>query len=320
MGVHLAADGGQSGMRMAVVEDLGDELRLGEPVSVPGFSWAPDVDLAGAQHDAIVRAWRALGSPSPVEALACGLSGLPVPSDGATRLVELLTGTFGARHTAVAGDDLTTHAGALGGRPGVVLAAGTGVICTSVDAAGTPVRVDGLGYLLGDAGGGSWLGREGLRAALAGAEGRHRATELTDRAVARYGELREFVHRVLRSPTMVADVAAFARDVLAAAADGDPVARDLCRGATDELAATVTATVRAGYPDAAPATVPFAWTGSILTGSELVREPLLATLADRCPAVAPQPPAGGGLEGAAALAVGSAPAHLKLTSTNTAPN
>ncbi|MQA76942.1 MAG: ATPase [Streptosporangiales bacterium] len=313
MGVDLAVDGGQSGLRMAVARRNGAGLRLERPVDVPGFSWGAGVDPAQAQGDVILRAWRELGAPSPIDTIACGLSGLSADSRPGQELAVALGTRLDARRVLVAGDDVTTHAGALGGHPGVVLAAGTGVVCTGIDASGRLVRVDAWGYLLGDTGGGSWLGREGLRAALDGHDGRHAATKLTARAVDRYGDLRDFVHRLLVSPTLVAEVAAFAREVLACAREGDEVAAAICARAADELCATAAATVRRGFPGAAPGEVPFTWTGSILTATDVVRTPMLAHLAERCPAASPRNPLGGGLDGAALLAVGAAETHLDQT-------
>lgn len=318
MVVDLAADGGQSGLSMAVVRPAAaagiparDALpELVERVRVAGFAWGAGVDEVRAQADAVERAWRALGSPEPVGTVACGLSGLGQELFAA--LASAVGTRLGARRVVVAGDDVTTHAGALGGAAGVVLNAGTGVVATAVAGPDRVVRLDAWGYLLGDAGGGSWLGREGLTAALAGADGRHPPTALTERAVARYGELRAFVHGLLRSPTMVADVAAFAPDVLACACAGDETAVALTVRAADELVATAAATVRRGFPGAAPASVPFTWTGSVLTATDVIRDQLLRGLATTCPAAAPQDPSGGGLEGAALLATRSDLLHLGL--------
>lgn len=320
MVVDLAADGGQSGLKMAVVKPggsaadggvgAGDGLpELVDVVRVPGFAWTADVDEVRAQADAVERAWRALGSPGPVGTVACGLSGLG--RELFEPLAAAVGGRLGAQRLVVAGDDVTTHAGALGGEPGVVLNAGTGVVCTAVDGADRILRLDAWGYLLGDAGGGSWLGREGLTAALAGADGRHQPTALTDRAIALHGELRAYVHELLRSPTMVADVAAFAPEVLACAREGDETALALARRAADELVATASATVRQGFPGAAPGSVAFTWTGSIVTATDVVRAPLLRGLATACPQAAPQDPLGGGLEGAALLATRRSLPHLR---------
>ncbi|MGH3447656.1 MAG: N-acetylglucosamine kinase [Nocardioidaceae bacterium] len=313
MGVDLAVDGGQSGLRMALVEADTDRPRAGTSVQAPGFAWGAGVDLVTSNVEAITGAWRELGSPGPVSSIACGLSGGPIDHERRTRLGAELIDRLGASRAIITGDDVITHAGALAGQTGVVLAAGTGVVCTAIDAAGRRVRTDAWGYLFGDAGGGSWLGQRGLRAAMAASEGRKHPTKLTDRAVERFGELRAFVHRVLAAPTLVTEVASFARDVLALADAGDEVAAALCSRAANELATTVAATVRRAYPDAESHSVPFTWTGSIVLTGETVRLPMLARLAELCPQASPRPPLGNGLDGAALLATTSGTAHHAIS-------
>ncbi|MYS50866.1 ATPase, partial [Streptomyces sp. SID6013] len=79
-------------------------------------------------------------------------------------------------------DAVTAHAGALGGRAGVVLAIGTGSVAVGIGADGTYARVDGWGPLLGDDGSGARIGTAGLRAALRAHDGRGPATALLDAA------------------------------------------------------------------------------------------------------------------------------------------
>ncbi|MGH3095477.1 MAG: N-acetylglucosamine kinase [Streptosporangiales bacterium] len=308
MSVDLAVDGGQSGLRIAVAS-----TPVGTPVAAPGFSWGAGIDPVAVQADAVVSAWQQLGSPGPVGTIACGLSGGPSPGDEAHRLGREVAERTGARRVLVTGDGVTTHAGALGGEAGVVLAAGTGVVCTAIDAAGLWLHVDAWGYLFGDAGGGSWLGQRGLRAAMAASEGRAAPTVLTGMAATRFGELRAFVRRVLAAPTLVAEVASFARDVLAAAADGDETAAALCARAADQLADTACVTVRRGFPGAGAGEVPFTWTGSILLATETVRTRFLKLLAERCPEAGPRAPLGAGIDGAALLATTTGTAHHAVT-------
>ncbi|OEV25161.1 ATPase, partial [Streptomyces nanshensis] len=65
---------------------------------------------------------------------------------------------FGVRRLALAADAVTGYAGALGERPGAVVAAGTGMIAMGTDLE-TWRRADGWGHLLGDCGSGAWIGR-----------------------------------------------------------------------------------------------------------------------------------------------------------------
>ena len=84
-------------------------------------------------------------------------------------------------------DGVIAHAGALGGEPGVVLIAGTGVVALAIGADGGLRTADGWGPWLGDEGGGAWIGAAGLRAALRAHDGRGPSTTLLDAARARFG-------------------------------------------------------------------------------------------------------------------------------------
>ena len=62
------------------------------------------------------------------------------------------------RELALTSDAIISHAGAFSGGAGAVVAIGTGAVAIGLGSRGL-VRVDGLGYWLGDDGGGSWIGR-----------------------------------------------------------------------------------------------------------------------------------------------------------------
>jgi N-acetylglucosamine kinase-like BadF-type ATPase len=57
----------------------------------------------------------------------------------------------------------TAHRGAFAGGPGIFILAGTGSVVMARAADGRPARAGGWGWLLGDEGGGYWLGRKALR-------------------------------------------------------------------------------------------------------------------------------------------------------------
>ena len=71
----------------------------------------------------------------------------------------------------VSNDAVTAHLGALGGEPGAVIVAGTGAIALAASPAGW-ARADGWGPMLGDDGGGYWIGRRALAMALREHDGR----------------------------------------------------------------------------------------------------------------------------------------------------
>ncbi|GAE70420.1 hypothetical protein JCM18909_3738 [Cutibacterium acnes JCM 18909] len=67
---------------------------------------------------------------------------------------------FGVSRVLLAHDSITSYLGALGDQLGVVTASGTGVITLAVGRHNV-ARVDGWGYIIGDAGSAFWLGRHG---------------------------------------------------------------------------------------------------------------------------------------------------------------
>ena len=319
--VRLVVDGGQTMLRMGVLEEDGDTPRLREQVSVPGFQWTAGDDPVEQQCRRVVEAWDSLGRPAPVDVVALGLAGGASDPDSRQRLAPLVAERMAAERVLLTGDDVTTHLGVLGGAPGVVVAAGTGVACLAVTEAGELINVDGLGYLFGDAGGGFSLGLAGLRAALAGFEGRGPETALTARAERRVGRpLRDAVKRWYRSPSLVADVAGFAAEVAQAAGppDNDPVAGVLSLRAGEDLAVSVTAAVRKGFSGSRDSSVPVSWAGGVL-GAAVIFEAFSSGLAQLCPAAVLREPIGDSLAGALRLAAGNAVPHLASVVVHTRP-
>ena len=93
----------------------------------------------------------------------------------------------------VTNDAVTAHLGALGGEPGAVIVAGTGAIALAATPEGW-ARADGWGTMLGDDGGGYWIGRRALAMALRDARrprrrraARRRRRRGAQRAAARRG-------------------------------------------------------------------------------------------------------------------------------------
>lgn len=103
---------------------------------------------------------------------------------------------------AVSDDSEVALLGALGGKPGIVVIAGTGSIGCGRDESGRVLRVGGHGFLLGDDGGGYWIGRECLRAALRAHDGTGPVTALSDVVCKAFGtDLHEAIRRIHGSPT-----------------------------------------------------------------------------------------------------------------------
>ncbi|SPM28954.1 N-acetylmuramic acid 6-phosphate etherase, partial [Mycobacterium terramassiliense] len=225
--VILAVDLGKTSCRAAAGG------RRAEGPGAPGLTTPGGVRAAEA---AILAAagelTRELG---PVDEVIVGAAGALAAPDAARELGNALLAALRAERVAVTSDAVTAHAGALGGRPGIVLIAGTGVVALALGADGALRTADGWGPWLGDEGGGAWIGAAGLRAALRARDGRGPSTTLLDAARARFGAPATWPAQL----NSAAALASFAPDVLAAT--GDAAARAIVDAAAAALAATARA-------------------------------------------------------------------------------
>jgi N-acetylmuramic acid 6-phosphate etherase len=224
--VILAVDLGKTSCRGAA------SGRRATGAGAPGLATPGGVRAADAAIGAVARA---LGHDT-FDHVIVGAAGALTDPSAAHALGQSLLISLRAQQVSITSDGVTAHAGALGGKPGVVLIAGTGVVAVAIGADGTLRTADGWGSWLGDEGGGAWIGAAGLRAALRAIDGRGPSTTLVDAARARFGaEPRTW-------PAQLADAAAlatFAPDVLAA--DDDAEAAAIVRAAATSLAATARA-------------------------------------------------------------------------------
>ncbi len=238
-----------------------------------------------------------------VDAAGVGAAGALSDPSAAAELAGLLSGGLPAGEVVVASDAVTSHAGALGGGPGVVLAVGTGAVALGVRRNGAAVRADGCGPWLGDEGGGAWLGLQGLRAALRAVQGRGPATRLVEAAEARFGPLAGLPALLENSGNAPRLAASFVGEVAAAAEAGDAVAEALMARAVAALAMTVHAV--AGREDGPER---LALVGG-LAALPALAGPLRARLAQTSPALSLVEPQGGSLDGARLLALHTGTIH-----------
>ena len=294
MSTDLGVDGGQSGLRIGIVRP---DASL-EVIERPGFAYRPAADGVGADAAALVDALRAVDARP--RRIALGLTNAPARAAERIRLAEAVRDAVGAEAVLVTSDMVSAHAGALGGADGVVVAAGTGAVCFG--RSGTDcVRSDGFGYLVGDECSGFAVGRAGLRAALRALEGRGPATALAPAAQRRYADVSDFPHGLYRRPRVVAEIAAFARDVASAADAGDPVARDIWSAAVDRLVDSVHSVVARCPGLAAAADVPVSYGGGLFRVEQHVRRSFAERLPRAVPTARLVAPIGDALAGAVRL-------------------
>ena len=85
------------------------------------------------------------------------------------------------------GDQEIAHTGALDGREGIILIAGTGSVCFGRNRAGKSAMAGGWGHLLGDEGSGYGLGRDAIAAVARQFDGYGKPTLLTDMIAEEFG-------------------------------------------------------------------------------------------------------------------------------------
>lgn len=164
---------------------------------------------------------------------AClGLSG--GPGDKESILAEILA----ADRVLVTDDARIALTGATAGQPGIVVIAGTGSIAWGRNSGGRTARAGGWGYLFGDEGGGFWIARQALRAALRWEEGWGVPTSLRARLLDFTGarNINDLLHRCYTPQFPRPRVAGLSVLVNHAAESGDPSALEILDTAARELA------------------------------------------------------------------------------------
>ncbi|GLV74338.1 hypothetical protein Shyhy02_23400 [Streptomyces hygroscopicus subsp. hygroscopicus] len=383
----LGIDSGGSGVRVGVA-----------PADIPGGSAAKPLTWSsatpagvgdrGIDADALLArvlpAARELlreAGARRLGAVCVGAAGMATLGDDLrARLPDAFADAFGVRRLALAADAVTAYAGALGQRPGAVVAAGTGLIALGavpedrtarrggtdgaygtegrgagggggVAAGGgagigwaadrtadgltadrttggrTPDRLtggrttdrpttdrlpggwrraDGWGHLLGDCGGGAWIGRAGLEAAMRAHDGRDGGSKpLLARLEAVFGPAAELPGKLYPRPDRPAVLASFAPEVGRCAAE-DPVAEGILRDAARHIA------------EAAEAVCPrlessvVALTGGLFRMGAPLLTPVREELAARLPGTRVTEAAGDPLDGALCVAAALATDELRL--------
>ncbi|MHA7961292.1 N-acetylglucosamine kinase [Streptomyces sp. L500] len=294
-GAVLGVDSGGSGLRVALAPAAGGSpLTWSSPVPVGTGGRGIDApELLDRVLPAARRLLHEAGSPG-CDAVCVGAAGMAtLGNDLHAVLPGVLRAELGARRLALASDAVTAYAGALGQRPGVVVAAGTGVIAlgTALGPEGRWRRADGWGHLLGDCGGGAWIGRAGLEAAMRAFDGRAGGSPaLLARLEAVLGPACGLPGKLYPRPDRPAVLASFAPEVGRCAPD-DPVAAGILREAARHIAASAAAACPpATSPDAGPAATPEVAAPEVALTGGLFRmgEPLLSPVQEELQMQLPQ--------------------------------
>ncbi|MER7816898.1 BadF/BadG/BcrA/BcrD ATPase family protein [Streptomyces sp. NPDC096153] len=309
-GFVLGADSGGSGLRVALAPAGGPSAALTAASDRPVRTGSAGIDAGHLLKQLLPMArelLRRAGAARPV-AVAIGAAGMATLGDELRAVLPgELSRELGVRKVALAADAVTAYAGALGQRPGVVVAAGTGMIATGTDLA-LWRRADGWGHLLGDCGSGTWIGRAGLEAALRAHDGRvGGSAALLERLEHVFGPASGLPGLLYPRTDRPAVLASFAPEVARCAAD-DPVAARILSDAAEHIAAAAAAVC----PSPSAGDCQVALTGGLFEMGDPLLAPLRDALARQLPYARPVSAAGDPLSGSLTVAAALATDTLRL--------
>jgi N-acetylglucosamine kinase-like BadF-type ATPase len=230
---YAGIDGGQSSTTAVIAGDTGEILARGtagpaDEVGVSADSTRLHDALNTALSNAIINA--KLEPATQFESIVAGVSGYEGRVYG--KPPELP-----ARKTTLLHDAPVAHAGALGGKPGIIVIAGTGSVAYGVGERGQAVTVGGWGYLFGDEGSAFWIAREALSGIMRDRDA-GRSNDLLDDAMKyfNYSSLRAMSRAFYMETISREQLAAFARIVIHAGEMGSEAAERLTNDAADAIA------------------------------------------------------------------------------------
>jgi N-acetylglucosamine kinase len=235
-------DGGQSSTVAAIGDETGRVLGRGRagPADEIGQG-SESTRLREALRGALDAACRAAALPQSArfDAIVAGISGYDGHVYG--RAPELPSDRVVLLH-----DTPIAHAGALGGRAGVIAIAGTGSVVYGRDDRGWSCTLGGWGYVFGDEGSAFGIARDSLAMLMRAQDERDASLEEASRAACAYfgaDSLRALVHAFYKGGIARDRLASYARHAMRS----DAFAAIVDRGASS-LATLVGAAIAAGAP------------------------------------------------------------------------
>ena len=244
----IGVDGGATGTRARVADSAGQTL--GEGRAGPSSLTLGIAQAWANVQQAVAEATEAAGlDPAAIATaqMATALAGTRNP----VNLAAFLDACPYRQPPMVLTDGHASVLGAFDGRPGAVVAVGTGVAGHRRFGDGAVREVSGWGFPVGDEGGGAWIGRQAIAVLLHHVDGRRPqpgplVTALTDLLGDTVAAIQSWLY-----PTSATRYATLAPVVLNAAAEHDAAAIDILARA----GAAIVEVVRAldGYGAAAPA-------------------------------------------------------------------
>jgi glucosamine kinase len=184
----LGVDGGGTGTRVRAWTNAGALIGHGE---AGPSALAQGIGQAWTHiGEAVARAFQSAGLPGPAAGhcvLGLGLAGAVAPHLAAAFFRAAPDYALIVLET----DSRTALLGAHAGRPGAIVAVGTGAVGEALHADGRRVAVSGWGFPVGDEGSGAWMGLRAMQLAHRALDGRGPAGALAQAVLRRTSDRRD---------------------------------------------------------------------------------------------------------------------------------
>ncbi len=265
----IGIDGGGTKTTALVADDRGTPL--GEATGAPSAVRADGVEASAAVIESTARAaLREAGVDEQPRVICVGVAGVGRESLR-LELWEALNSRDLAEEVVVHTDYSIAFDDAFGQGTGILLLAGTGSVAVGRGPTGAMGRCGGWGPVVGDEGGGAWIGRRALSTVAAAADGREPETALTG-AVLTATECVEVADLIAWAASATPSALATLAPVVSQVAEaGDLRASSLLDLATEELALHVRALARQLFTDERAA-IPVALSGGLLGRGGVLRK------------------------------------------------
>jgi glucosamine kinase len=268
----VGVDGGGTKTRALLADERGEQIAeaigAGSAVRPQEIERSAGV-IAGVVRDVIESAAK---GQQRARVLCVGVAGAGREPERQALIEALVTHDI-AEEVVVQTDLAIALDDAFGDGPGVLLIAGTGSSAFARGPTGATARCGGWGPVIGDEGGGAWIGRRALSVVAASADGREPETALTG-AVLTATESTETADLIRWAAAATpAALATLAPVVLKVADAGDQRANSIVSLAVEELALHVRSLARKLFVDER-ASVPVAFTGGLLSKGTPLRKRL----------------------------------------------
>ena len=231
----IGIDGGGTGCRAVVCDSKGTRLGVGNagPANIMTNFEAAQTNILQACENAFGDAGISSAQMSSADAFL-GLAGA-----NSGKYAEQTKANMPFRNCIIETDAVTSLEGAIGSADGAVAIIGTGsVFIYRVN--GKIKTVGGWGYMIGDLGSGSRLGRELLQESLLVFDGIHDGSDLTQKVLAHFNNdpniMVEYAHKA-----QPGEFGTFAPLVFEYAKLRDPVAQKILRQAVSDVEETLDA-------------------------------------------------------------------------------